>query len=171
MQETRNPEAIREPNSVYEASSMKWSITQHGGECAPPCASQETGTVRVVVVTSPSQGSRAREPWPRESPIALQARDGDGWGQASPRRDLSSSENTPLGHKKSNILAFLTLASMGDSATARSHMLLFFPTLEGGAQQKIDQPVDHDGKLCSRSNQSSVGHPVLGSVIRDRIYD
>lgn len=46
-------------------------------------------------------------------------------------------------------------------------VLLFFPTMEGAAQQKTDAPVDHGGKLCSRSNQSSVGHPVLGSVTRE----
>ncbi|TLS31393.1 hypothetical protein PpBr36_03606 [Pyricularia pennisetigena] len=57
-----------------------------GGECAPPCASQVTGTVQVEVATSPSQGSRSREPWPKGVSNRA-AGHGRGWDQASPRRD------------------------------------------------------------------------------------
>ncbi|KAH9429903.1 hypothetical protein MCOR27_011291 [Pyricularia oryzae] len=151
-----------------------------------------------AVVTSPSQGSRAREPWPGESPIALQAQ-GRGWGQASPRRDCFWKEGgkdktaqTNSHHKKQR--ASISCKSQNESDRvdkSKSNslempparweiplppdltylifyaVLLFFPTMEGAAQQKTDAPVDHGGKLCSRSNQSSVGHPVLGSVTRE----
>ncbi|TLD30765.1 hypothetical protein PspLS_02094 [Pyricularia sp. CBS 133598] len=135
---------------------MTNNSARSGGECAPPCASQETGTVRVVVeVTSPSQGSRAREPWPRKSPIALHARDWDG---ARPAPDATETDRMS------------TESSIPKDAAGKDlifyAVLLFFPTLKRGAQQKTDEPVDHGGKLCSRSNQSSVGHPLLGSATR-----